>query len=155
MIHDHLKNWKYYAGGQPALQEAFRRLAEIAENPPADGRYGLEGEPYYYMVQRYPTRAETACKWESHRKYIDIQYICGGEEWMGHARREDLNPSGYIAEKDFDGYEPASVDGYNRLRVAAGQFVVFYPQDAHMPCLSGPGQPSQITKIVFKVKVSE
>ena len=85
MIFDSLKNHPLYTLENPALARAFGRLEQLATNPPADGRYDGEDDAFYYMVQRYPTRPVAQCKWESHQKYIDIQYIASGQEWMGQA----------------------------------------------------------------------
>ena len=141
MIYDYLSNIDNYRFQNPALARAFAHLQKLAANPPAVGRYEGDDPDNYFMVQQYPTRASAECKWESHQQYIDIQYISNGHEWMAHAERGSLQRTGYLPEKDFDGYQPTSPDGYNRLDVRAGMFVVFYPHDAHMPCLCGEDGP--------------
>jgi YhcH/YjgK/YiaL family protein len=54
----------------------------------------------------------------------------------------------YIAERDF---QPMSGVG-NFLDVFAGAFVIFFPDDAHMPGLQA-SQPEPIRKVVLKVKI--
>lgn len=155
MILDRLENYPYYHTITAGLEGAFRRLRQIANDPPAVGRYDEAQGGFYYMVQRYITRPPEHCKWESHRDYIDIQYIVRGQERIGFANAKTLSATGYDPEKDFQGYNDGHSLMYNSLNLLPGQFVVFFPEDAHKPCLTGLDGPAEVTKIVFKVKVSQ
>ena len=100
----------------------------------------------YAMVSRSATRPRSEARVEVHRKYIDIQYLISGVEEMGWKacgrclRRHDQ----YDAEKDIEFFDDAP-DSY--VTVLPGEFVVFFPEDAHAP-LIGTGV---VHKVVIKV----
>ena len=102
----------------------------------------------YAMVSRSPARQRSEARLEAHRKYIDIQYVISGVEEMGwKARSRCQRPHDqYDAEKDIEFFADVP-DNY--VTVLPGQFVVFFPDDAHAP-LIGTGE---VHKIVIKVPI--
>ena len=149
MVVDKLEN-SYLYSALPQLKAAFALL----RHPPAlalpDGRFELEGDRIVALPQSYQTRLHSAGRWEAHRRYLDIQYIVSGAELMGWAPVSSLRP-----EADFD---PAKDVGFylgtgDLIRVEAGMFAIFFPHDAHMPCLAVNNQPQPVRKIVLKVAV--
>ena len=60
------------------------------------GRYEVS-EDFFYLVMEYETKEEEMCRLESHRKYIDIQYILSGEENMKVSNINTL-----ISESNYD-----------------------------------------------------
>jgi biofilm protein TabA len=102
--------------------------------------------------QVYTTRSRRDCFFESHRTYIDIQFIFAGEEVM------DVLPIGGLAV-DAPYSEKQDVIKYldpgtgSRLHLHAGQAAIFFPEDGHMP---GQYQaaPGLVRKTVVKVPVS-
>lgn len=156
MILDRLENYTNYLGEHQALRHAFAHLAQLAANPtPAVGRSETAEDGTYFMVQQYQTKAIQQGFWESHREYIDIHYMVAGHERIGFANRNSLITAEYHPEKDFQAYDEARSVMYNVLDVLPGQFVLFYPEDVHMPGLFGSDGAQEVTKIVFKVKVSK
>ena len=150
MIHDHISNASNYAFPNTLLQKGlnFLRSSEIASM--TVGRIDLDGDRLFAMVQEYPTRPEKDCCWEAHRKYIDIQYICDGVEEIGYAPLESLKIiEPYDAAKDF---VKLAGDG-SILRIPAGMFAIFFPQDGHKPCMAADGVVAPVRKIVVKVAV--
>lgn len=150
MIIDQLRNCGLYEDCHGALPEAFAFIREYLKHPLADGRYPLDGEAAYALVQSYETVPAEMKKWESHRKYIDVQFIAQGGEAMGYAPADALALAGdYLPEKDFQGYE----DGPGTaLRCAPGTFVIFWPGDAHRPGCVLDGA-SAVKKVVVKLAI--
>ena len=109
------------------------------------GRIEITGT-MYAMVSRSPARRRSEARLEAHRKYIDIQYLIEGVEEMGWSARLRCQqlPGQYDSEKDIEFFGDAP-DTY--LTVHPGEFVIFFPDDAHAP-LIGTGE---IHKIVIKV----
>ena len=62
-----------YAGFDADAVQAFIRRAE-EEKLPA-GRYELDGEKLFAMIQEYETKNPEQCLYESHKRYGDIQYM--------------------------------------------------------------------------------
>ena len=125
-------------------------LAFLRREPPdgwPPGRIEIAGNTYA-AVSRSPGRRRSEARLEAHRKYIDIQYIIAGVEEMGwRAIGGCEHPRGpYDAQQDIEFFDDAP-DSY--VTVHPGEFVVFFPDDAHAP-LIGSGE---IHKIVVKVPV--
>jgi YhcH/YjgK/YiaL family protein len=147
MIFDTFDNHRRYlniALLAPALE--FLASADLSALPV--GRTDLRGDDLYVLVQEYITRPPEECKWEAHRRYIDVQYVEKGCERMGFAHIRSLRAGEYLPEKDF---LPLSGAGHH-VDVFAGSFVVFFPEDAHMPGMSA-GTPEPVRKIVLKIKI--
>ena len=150
MVIDTLENSAQYESLHPGLAQAFAYIRCCLGSIPEDGRVDLDGERLYAMAQSYGTTPEHTRKWESHRRYMDVQFMLEGEEAMLWAPADTLTPSGeYVLEKDFQGYE----DGPSTaLRCGKGTFVLFWPQDAHKPGCA-LAEPSPVKKIVVKVRL--
>ena len=100
------------------------------------------------MVQEYDTKPAAQAKWEAHRKYIDIQYVISGMERMGFANLKTMQVGEYAPERDFQALNGAG----SFVDVFAGAFVIFFPEDGHMPCLCVDA-PEPVRKIVLKVRI--
>lgn len=149
MIIDQLKNASLYLGVNEKLAAAFHYLENIDPSSINPGKYEIDGSNIYALVQRYVTKPRENGLWEAHRKYIDVQYIVNGVELIGYANLESLKAGEYDEAKDF---LPLQGDG-DFLVVRAGTFVIFTPQDAHMPCLTVT-IPQTVEKIVLKLCVT-
>jgi YhcH/YjgK/YiaL family protein len=104
------------------------------------------------MVQNYETKPEPEGFFEVHRKYIDLQYVVSGKERHDFAHLSAMkqrNP--YDAEKDI-----LVLDGKGfSLVLEAGFFVIYYPEDAHMPNLRTGSEAQKMIKVVVKIPVTD
>jgi YhcH/YjgK/YiaL family protein len=147
MIIDQLKNASLYRQMSPKLAVAFDFLQKTDFSRLAPGRYEIDGPSVYATVLQYETKPMDQCSWEAHRKYIDVQYIVEGTERMGHANVQDLTPSQpYDEAQDFLKLQGTG----NFFVVGPGTFLVFTPQDAHMPGIAVTN-PQPVRKVVVKV----
>src|SRR4051794_40876668 len=100
MVIDSLRNAHLYYGLGPRIELALRSLQGDLPNRPA-GRYELQGTEVYADVQSFVTRPESECKWEAHRKYIDVQYVSEGVERVAVAPISELTEKeAYIPARD-------------------------------------------------------
>lgn len=115
------------------------------------GRYELEGNDLYVMVQNYTTKNEENTSFEAHRNYADIQYIIEGKEKIGVITHENTKEiTSYDSLKDI--VLLASVQ--NNYRVATPSvFFVFFSEDVHRPCVK-VNENIQIKKVVVKVRIN-
>jgi len=152
MILDKLENAGVYASISPRLARGLAILSDESLSKKKDGRYEVEGSDIYYTVQRYTTKPASEGRLEAHRIYIDIQFIISGQEMLGYAPLDGLKERApYDARKDIVFYDlPA---GAGMVTLKAGMFAIFFPQDAHAPCLQAAG-PENVMKIVVKVRTS-
>jgi biofilm protein TabA len=115
-----------------------------------DGRYDIEGDDLFALVQSYDTVPASDKKYESHRLYADIQYVATGTETIYYSPVDCLQAvTPYDGAKDILLYaNPAAA---TPLHLPPGSFAIFHPQDGHKPgCVSG--KTCQIKKVVIKVR---
>jgi len=150
MIIDTLANAHRYYMLHAGIKEAFHYLQDTDLQAIAPGRYAIDGDSLYAIVQEYETLDAAGEQMEAHRKYIDVQYMISGEERVGHALWHEQSISKvYSEEEDYMLYGDKP-DFFSRL--AEGTFMVFFPTDLHMPCIRTDA-PGSVKKIVVKVAV--
>ena len=151
MIIDRIENGRFYASLHERFARAFAVLADPATAEKPDGYYPLEGDDLFYLVQHYTTKPLDQARFESHRKYIDIQALVRGEELLGWSPAEGLEVvEPYDEAKDIAFYRIGGIAA--RTRLAPGLFCLLYPHDAHAPSCQIAG-PTEVHKIVFKIRV--
>lgn len=149
MIKDRLINAKLYYFLSDNIKRGFLWLEKTDLNSIADGRYEIDGENVYASVQTYETKDDA--KYESHRKYIDIQYMIKGEELIGVTDSENCTTCiEYDSEKDLEFYDINTNEEFFELK--SGQFMLFYPHDLHKPSIK-KCQRKLVKKVVVKVAV--
>ena len=131
------------------LQAGFAYLQQTDLDAIGPSTVQIDGDQVFAMHQEYNTKPRSQGFWESHRKYIDIQYVVSGVECMGYANADQLTAGDYDAEKDLIIYEGAG----SFVLLPAGMFTLFMPQDAHMPQIA-VDNPHPVKKVVVKVAVS-
>lgn len=135
-----------YAPIIPGLEEALKAVSEITDWTPrtiplSDGNK--------ILVQQMTSKDAATQLIETHRNFLDIQYVVEGEEVVGWAPTETLTPAeDYNPVKDKQMYS-GHVDF---MRIGAGYCYVVWPEDAHMPGVHLT-EPTSIKKLVLKLKV--
>lgn len=116
------------------------------------GKYQLNGDEVVAIVSEYRTRKAEDAKWESHRKFIDLQYLIDGEEKMGLLPLETAKlASGYQEDKDVILFGEQDGEYY----VANPDiFFLFFPGDVHRPCIR-IGESKPVRKLVIKIAFAE
>jgi YhcH/YjgK/YiaL family protein len=147
MIIDKLDNITCYYG----LGDRMKKALEYLENTDLDelqpGKYNIDNDEIYVMVSEYDTKAVEDALWEAHKNYIDIQYMVKGSEKMGYTNVDNIEITiEYNTEKDIL-FGTAKGDF---VTVEQGMFIVFAPQDGHMPSISVEN-PERVKKVVVKV----
>ncbi len=155
MILDKMKNRALYEACHKNFSFAFDFIEDAVKNNFVPGKYELwdtNQEALWISVQEYETRPREERKFESHQKYIDIQYIVSGHEEM-----EVCDVSCVNAETEYDGendYQLFSAKGKTTcLTLQAGDYAIFFPDDIHMPGVSPDGETVAVKKIVAKVRI--
>jgi YhcH/YjgK/YiaL family protein len=149
MIADHIQHAaQYYSLGE-RFRDAFKYLQSTDFSIIPLEKQSIRGEEVFALPQQYETKLRHAGKWESHRRYADIQYLVSGREQMGVAQLEAMRViEAYNAEKDYMFLEGAG----QFLNYAAGNFAVYFPHDVHMPGLAIDA-PELVKKVVVKVEL--
>lgn len=151
MIVDKIENSHLYAGISRRMAKAFEILKDKSLASKADGKYEVDGKNLYFLVMHYPTKPVEERPFETHRQYIDIQFLADGQEMIGYTPADKLAvDTPYMPEQDAALYKRP--DCFTQLNMIKGTFAVFFPHDAHMPCCN-LSHVSNVHKIVVKVKV--
>ena len=147
MILDQLSHSSAYEKLHPGFNSAFYFLRKTDLATISEGRYAIDGDRLYAIVQAYDTKPLAEGLLEVHRRYIDIQCLIAGEELIGYAPLANQPVrTPYDRDKDI-----AFLDGAAEpIRVLQGQFAIFFPHDAHMPGRT-IGAPAHVRKVVIKV----
>ncbi|HVG45107.1 MAG TPA: YhcH/YjgK/YiaL family protein [Longimicrobium sp.] len=117
----------------------------------ADGRHDVDGDEVFALVSTYPTGPATEKRFETHRVYLDLQYVAAGAERILHAPAEGLAVEiPYDDAKDIAFH--AEPKASSSLLLRAGDLAVFHPADAHKPgCMAGGRD--EVRKVVVKVRL--
>lgn len=146
MIIDKAKNYKIYLGMNKYFDKALELMANFDPETPC-GTYDVAGEDLYYIVAEPEMGELEKGKFESHFKYIDLQYILRGGEWIKYTNLENVTPAERLSE-DCQLY---TGDGA-AIEIKPGEFWAAFPEDAHMPG-KYVGKPTDLKKVIFKVKM--
>jgi len=115
------------------------------------GTYHLtEGDSAYAVISTYIPKPMDQTRFESHRKYIDVQYVMQGKEKIGIAdvtKAKITEP--YRADKDVAHYEAMGT----YVTATPDVFFIFFPTNAHRPGIAADDHPQPVKKLVIKVRV--
>lgn len=153
MLHGHLSAPDAYAHllANPAWKFAFDWLRRLPADP-EPGIRPLQGDDIYVNIHGYETLPPDQCRYESHRKYVDLQYCIAGGERIDWQLASTLRPSGpFETAKDLQFYEAG--DSLTTIQMVPGSYAIFFPSDAHRPKCADGLNPS-VSKLVIKVALS-
>lgn len=127
-------------------EAALKFLTETDLKNLPKGRYELTENGEYANVQEYvPDSSE---HFEAHKKYIDIQYVISGKEYIESLDVSDISPViPYNTAKDVRFYDS---NDYVRNLADNSIIFIFFPNDAHKPGINA-GSQDTVKKVVIKV----
>lgn len=146
MIIDYLDNAALYKEVHPLFKKAFNYLTSVDLDKLANGRIELEEDRLFLIISDSTLKSKEEAKLEVHNKYIDIQIPLSKVETFGVAPRKNLQNEVDVFNKDKD-IQFFTDKATSFITLEPQQFIVFFPQDAHAPCI-GEGS---VKKIVVKV----
>lgn len=114
------------------------------------GKYEIDGDEIFYMVNEYTTKTPAECEPERHRKYTDIQIIITGEERFGYTPLKHQKPSTDFLPVNDVAFFSIPESQLNYITLSSGHFILFFPDDIHQPEVFST-VPSQVKKVVVKV----
>lgn len=137
-----------------AIARAITWLAGQDLQSISAGRYQDNQTGWLVQVLDLQTGPQSENYPEAHRKFIDVQYLVYGEEYIGvateKAELEIHQP--YDADRDIIFYRHAPNE--TLLLMKPGNFAVFFPQDLHRPNCA-INDPLPIRKVVIKIPVAD
>ena len=147
MIIDTIENLGKYVTLNPLFADVVEFLKNNDLQAIEEGKHFIKDKDLFVNIQVAKGKTQEAVVLETHIEMIDIQIPITCEETFGYTPLCDLPDFEYNAEKDITKYGDTKAQTY--VTVKPGQFVIFFPQDGHAPCIIN--QP-EIKKAIFKVK---
>jgi YhcH/YjgK/YiaL family protein len=147
MIIDTIENLGKYVELNPLFADVVEFLKNNNLQTIEEGKHFIKDKDLFVNIQVAKGKTQDAAVLETHIEMIDIQIPITCEETFGYTPLCDLPDFEYNAEKDITKYGDTKAQTY--VTVKPGQFVIFFPQDGHAPCIIN--QP-EIKKAIFKVK---
>ena len=146
MIIDNLTNAEKYMSLHKDFKLVFDFLkTHNLETMECAKNIQLRGNEVFFNLDEYETKPTQ--KLEAHKKYIDIQVVVTGEEYMGYTNIENTIVTEEYDEKRDVMFLNGNVD---KVLATNKNFIIFYPEDAHMPALSVT-TPQKVKKAIFKI----
>ena len=150
MITSTLAQLHWYKLIGPGFQKAIEYVLATDFARLENGKYPIDGENIFAIVNEYSTKPLSECDPESHRDYADIQIMISGVERFGYTPLTDQVPGApYDPEKDVAFYA-LQEEELSYITLKAGQFILFFPTDIHQPEVFHQ-QPGLVKKVVVKV----
>ncbi|HCN77160.1 MAG TPA: YhcH/YjgK/YiaL family protein [Verrucomicrobiales bacterium] len=153
MVFDTLPHAALYEGLHPHFAKAFAFLRAV-DGTQALGRHDLAGDECFALVQAYDTKPLSEALFEAHRKYIDVQYLHSGCETLLWTPLAAMREETMAYDESKDAALWRLIPESTPLRMSAGHFAIFYPQDAHAPCIEWQRREA-VFKVVVKVAVGD
>ncbi|EMO5813534.1 YhcH/YjgK/YiaL family protein [Raoultella planticola] len=154
MIVTSLKAWPEQASAyHPVIRQALAFLAKNDFQDFAPGKVDLNPGQLFCLLQEMDSVPFAEARPESHRQFIDIQYLISGHERMGVSRVEsglhcvvdDRTPQQDIMFWQVEEEE-------TQVTLTPGMFVIFFPEDIHRPCCHPQdGGITPLRKAVIKI----
>jgi YhcH/YjgK/YiaL family protein len=136
----------------PATRQAVAWIRSLPTNP-SEGSFELPGA-LRALIIRYPTTTEPTGRFETHRRFVDLQYTLAGCEALEWTPRDSL-----IADGDYE--EATDLCFYfgsfplGKVIAKPGVFSIFTPMDAHRGGIRYDARATEVLKLVVKIPVEE
>jgi YhcH/YjgK/YiaL family protein len=150
MIYDNIKELSRY--DIPMVEEIKAFLKGQDPLSLTGTEIEIKGRELFVRPSQYKTRLPQEGRFEAHKICADLQYVISGAEIMQFAPADVLTPATEYDPKGDIVFFTAQKD-ITDVVVRAGEFVVYFPGEAHRPmCQRGLG-PEEVKKLVFKIKI--
>lgn len=141
---------KQYHANPAVWDKAFAYFRDTNLDQLAPGKYPVDGDNVTAAVTENPTKEYDKTNWESHRKFIDMQYVVQGAEKIGVVSLDKATVvKPYDEKRDVANY---SAEG-KLYEAKPGTIYIFFPQDVHRPNIKAEGFDKD-KKLVLKVRVA-
>jgi YhcH/YjgK/YiaL family protein len=158
MIHAPLSHAERYFALHPLLAPAFAWLSKHTPDTLPNGHTTILGDDLSVWIDDGKTTLTSPIsskRFETHRRYIDLQVVLAGPHVMVWSDAdqlgvvEDFKPDNDIR---FHTERPDGLPG-SPVYVGVNEFVIFFPEDAHKPFCNPPEAPGPIPqrRAVFKL----
>ncbi len=136
---------------QERVNEAISYISKLNHKVLKEGKYEVSDD-FYYIVKKLETHSREQNIFESHRQYIDIQWVIEGLMAI-----ETADISTLIIEKEYDSEKDVSLwlkqENLMHTILSPGSYAVLYPNNAHISAIAVNNQPHKIKLLVGKIRI--
>ncbi|MBD3350703.1 MAG: DUF386 family protein [Candidatus Lokiarchaeota archaeon] len=154
MIADSLSNMETYPiFSADKFKVAFDWIKQHTDDTPGTGVHNLDFD-VRIIVETYKPVPIGSKDFETHRRYIDIQYLVEGIEWLFWTKPLNLAVTKpYNEKKDIEFFGCADpFDKASCIRLENDVFVALWPGDWHMPSIAPTLDGEQIETVEAVLK---
>ena len=117
-----------------------------------DGEYYIT-DKITAKIESYLRKDQFEATLESHRKFVDLQFLISGEERIDYSNIDGLEQyTQYNPEKDVIFYKRPKTE-LGSVYLNGRNFAIFFPQDAHAPQITTLALQNNVKKCVIKIAV--
>ncbi|MGC8737039.1 MAG: YhcH/YjgK/YiaL family protein [Candidatus Hydrogenedens sp.] len=150
MIVDRFENWERYFRGKIG-NFVLNYIQGLKENSPDTDMEFIYKEDIKARVMSYTTKEISEAIFESHKKFIDVQFSLSGEEGIGWLPESMAQvKTEYDIKKDVRFYN-VDVSKINVIQNVPGQFMVLFPGEVHGAGICFHNKPITVKKGVVKI----
>lgn len=131
------------------IHDYVLKSVALAKENQEDGKFEINGDDVFLILVTAMTEPAEHRKSEIHYNYIDIQLLLKGDEVFGISGYTEAE---YL-DKEFENdvcFLP-EIENEDFVTLHEGDFVIFYPGEAHRPLCSAGDSPQQIRKAIIKI----
>ena len=147
MIIDTIDNLLFYCQLNPRIKQVVDFIDNNDLYNIEDGVVEIDGKDVFANFCSCIGKTKQEAQLETHNQMLDIQVPISCTEIMGFIPRIKLPNNKYDADLDLTLYDN---EPEQYINVNPGEFIIFFPQDGHAPCIT---DKKIIKKVIFKVKI--
>ena len=133
------------------VEKAIKYISSLDHKNLKVGTFHVSDD-FFYIVKEIETQSRERCIFESHRKYIDIQWVVEGQMAIETADIATLN-----IEKEYDSEKDVTLwvkkDNLMKTVLTSGSYAVLFPNNCHISAIAINNQPQKVKLIVGKVRI--
>lgn len=149
MVIDNIANCEKYYSLHPEFKAVFEALKGYTPETPAVKNV-INGDTAFINYSTYTNKPVGECKFESHKKYIDIQFVVKGREFIDVCDTKGLTfTEDNLENGDIAFYEDPEC--FSTADLSDGDFVILFPGEAHRPLVAPKDVPTVTSKAVAKI----
>ncbi len=149
MVHCKISELHQHAHLHPNFRSLFNLLEILCQESLQPGHIEIDGHYIFINIDTVAGRTPEESPLESHQRYIDIQIPLNGPETFGYKPTDHCSDIklAFDADRDIAFYndKPSEL-----ITVNPGEAIIFFPEDAHAPCIT---TNKEHFKMVLKVSV--
>ncbi len=152
MIYDSAKNIAQYSALNADLESVVRAALDYAGKHFSAGRVAVDGERVYLNLASYQTHDASSAAAEAHKAYVDVMVMLDGVETVYVQHAEQLKEITQPYNSDTDALLGKLSEQATAVILRPGDFLILFPQDAHMPGCHAH-EPSSVKKVIGKIRI--